>query len=215
MSTRTLIQTCLGLLLLMVVFWVQQHWKSWENEKEVYKFLSILGLAVAGGFFVVMVVLPRMGDAMGTMMYSSGEEISSSEGMEAAAKIAAGDYGGAIEEYEKMMAEKPDDPFPIVEIAKIHADKLRDPSTALTFLQTQLQSREWDADQGSMIMFRMVEIYQSHQDFDSAKEILNLVMAKYAGTRHSANAKHKIGEIEQAQFKAARAAQRSQGGGQV
>jgi hypothetical protein len=214
MSTRTVIQICFALLLVMVFLWVQHNWKSWENEKEVYKFLSILGLAVAGGFFVVMVVLPRMGDAVGTMMYSSGEEVSSSDGMEAAAKMAAGDYPGAIEEYEKMMAEKPDDPFPIVEIAKIHSDKLRDPSTALVFLQTHLQSREWGADQGSMIMFRMVDIYQNHQDFESAKVILNQVMGKYAGTRHSANAKHKIGEIEQAQFKAARA-QRAQGGGQV
>lgn len=211
MNTRTLINLCLAGLLALILIWVQHNWKSWENEREVYKLLSILLLAVGGGFFFVLVILPKLGDAVGTVMYSSGETVKSDEGLKAAAKLAAGDYAGAIEEYEKMIQEKPDDAFPVSEIAKIHADKLHDPGKALAVLKQHLESKEWNEENASFLMFRMVDLYAGARDFDSAKDILEQVVGNFPGTRHSANAKHKINEIEQAQFKEAQS-RRSQGG---
>jgi tetratricopeptide (TPR) repeat protein len=211
MNTHTLIKICLAALVALILLWVKLNWKTWENEKEVYKLLSILLLAVVGGIFFVMVILPKLGDAVGTMMYSSGEEVTSDEGMKAAAKMAAGDFPGAIEEYEEMMKLKPEDPFPVSEIAKIHAEKLQDPGRALAFLQDHLQSREWSPENAAFLMFRMVDLHLGRHDFDSAKEILGQVVGSFPGTRHSANAKHRINEIEQAQFKEMQA-QRSKGG---
>lgn len=211
MNTRTLIKICLAALLALVLLWTKHNWKTWENEKEVYKLLSILLLAVGGGIFFVMVILPKLGDAVGAAMYSSGEEITSDEGMKAAAKMASGDYLGAIDEYEEMMKIKPEDPFPVSEIAKIHADKLENPGKALAFLQEHLRSREWSAENAAFLMFRMVDLHLGLHDFDSAKGILGQVVGNFPGTRHSANAKHRISEIEQAQFKEIQA-QRSKGG---
>lgn len=211
MNTQTLIKTCLAALVVLVLLWVKLNWKTWENEKEVYKLLSVLLLAVVGGIFFVMVILPKLGDAVGTMMYSSGEEVASDEGMKAASKMAAGDYHGAIEEYKEMMKLKPEDPFPVSEIAKIHAEKLQDPATALAFLQDHLQSREWSPENAAFLMFRMVDLHAGRREFDSAKHILEQVVGNFPGTRHSANAKHRINEIEQAQFKEIQS-RRSQGG---
>jgi len=211
MNTQTLIKICLAALVAIILLWVKLNWKYWENEKEVYKLLSILLLAVVGGIFFVMVILPKLGDAVGTVMYSSGEEVTSDEGMKAAAKMAAGDYPGAIKEYEEMMKLKPEDPFPVSEIAKIHAEKLQDPGKALAILQSHLQSREWSAENAAFLMFRMVDLHLAGHDFDSAKNILEQVVGNFPGTRHSANAKHRINEIEEAQFKEIQA-RRSQGG---
>ncbi len=211
MNIRIVIKLGLAALLVLVVLWMQQNWKNWNDEKEVYKLLSILLLAVGGGFFFVMVILPKLGDAVGTAMYSSGEVASSDEGAKAAAKIAKGDYQGAIEEYEIMMTEKPADPFPVAEIAKIRAEKLKDPGTALSFLREHLEAQEWAADDAAFLMFRMVDLQAGLRDFDAAKAILQQVAGDFSGTRHSANAKHKLSEIEQKQYKELQS-RRSQGG---
>lgn len=211
MNTQTLIKICLAALVALVLLWVKLNWKTWENEREVYKLLSILLLAVVGGIFFVMVLLPKLGDAVGTVMYSSGEEVTSDEGMKAAAKLAKGDYHGAIGEYEEMMKIKPDDPFPLSEIAKIQAEKLQDPGKAIAFLQEHLQSKEWSPENAAFLMFRMVDVHMGRHDFEGAKDILEQVVGNFPGTRHSANAKHRINEIEQAEFKEIQA-RRSQGG---
>jgi hypothetical protein len=211
MNIRSVVKLCLAALLVLVVLWTQQHWKTWENEKEVYKLLSILVLAIGGGLFVVMVLLPKLGDAVGEAMYSSGEASTASEGMKAAAKMAKGDYQGAIAEYEVMIKERPADSFPVSEIAKIHADKLGDPAKALAFLREHLAAREWAPDDAAFLNFRIVDLHVGLREFDKAKQILQQVAGDFPGTRHSANAKHKISELDQKQFKEIQA-RRSQGG---
>lgn len=210
MTTRNIIRLSLLALILLASFWVWHRWQYWVGAQEVYKLLTILFLAVGGGILFVTVLLPKFGDAVGTVMFSSGEEITSQEGMKAAAKIANGDYLGAIAEYEIMMKDKPDDSFPISEIAKIHAEKLEDPATALAFLHEHLESKDWSEENASFLMFRMVDLLLDDHQFDSAKDILEQVMSNFPGTRYSANAKHKINEVELAQFKEAQAS-RAQG----
>ena len=153
----------------------------------------------------VTIILPSIGDAVGTVMYSSGEVSQKSEGMEAAAKLAAGDYEGAIEAYEVVLKEKPDDPFPISEIAKIYADKMHDHERALAFLQERLESQSWAEENAAFLMFRIVDVNINRQSFADAKDILEQIVGNFPGTRHSANAKHKIQELEQAEFKAIQA----------
>jgi outer membrane protein assembly factor BamD (BamD/ComL family) len=145
-------------------------------------------------------------------MYSSGEEVTADEKMRAAAKMAQGDYQGAIAEYQKMYSEKPDDPFPISEIAKIQADKLEAPEMAVDFLQEHLQAREWTEDHAAFLMFRVSEVHMKTKDYEAAKDILEQVVGNFPGTRHSANAKHKINEIEQLQFKELQTKRSQQGG---
>ncbi len=202
MNPRLVIRICLisffGLAILYVVG--KWHAEAWQNNP-MYPFLAIISIAIAGGFLFVTVVLPQIGDALGTVMYSSGEEIKADEGMKAAAKMASGDYEGAIEEYEKALAEKPDDTFTISEVAKIKGDKLEQPDEALTYLQEHLEAREWPQDDAAFLMFRIADIYTHAESWDSAKSVLEQIIGDFPGTRHSSTAKHRISELDQAQFK--------------
>ena len=72
---------------------------------------------------------------------------------------------------------------------------------AVHFLQEKLQSKEWAEEHAAFLMFRIADIQMKLPDYEAAKDILEQVVGNFPGTRHSANAKHKINEIEQAQFK--------------
>lgn len=220
MDSRTVIKLCLGAFFAMFVIYILSHWHKWDEvvttgadgeesvtqgSKVVYKLLSCLILAVIGGIFIVMVVLPKLGDAVGTVMYSSGEEVSADEAMKAAAKMAAGDYEGAIQHFENLIEEKPDDPYAISEIAKIHSERLDDPATAIAFLRQHLESHDWSEDNAAFLMFRIADVHLHKHQFEEAKDILEQIVGNFPGTRHSANGKHRINEIEQAQFRALQA----------
>ena len=222
MTSSSIVKICVYGLFGLFVLYVVTHWSRWNDTPEgvgtagvMYKLISCILIAVVGGIFLVTVILPKMGDAVGTMMYSSGEEVAADEKMKAAAKMAQGDYEGAIAEYQKMAGEKPDDPFPISEIAKIHAEKLEDPGAAITFIQGHLEAREWTEDSAAFLMFRLADIHNNQQDFEASKDILEQVVGNFPGTRHSANAKHRINELEQAEFRALqlKRSQQQQGGG--
>jgi hypothetical protein len=203
MDSRTIVKACLAALVGLLVLYIGTHWQKWgeSDEKIVYKLVSCIILAVVGGIFVVMVVLPKIGDMMGTVMYSSGEEVTEDEAMKAAAKMAAGDYEGAIKHFETMIVDKPEDPYPVSEIAKIQSERLGDPAAAVAFLQHHLEKKEWSEDDAAFLMFRIADVHLYTHASEAAKDILGQIAGNFPGTRHSANAKHKINEIEQAQFK--------------
>jgi tetratricopeptide (TPR) repeat protein len=215
MNSRLLTQICLIGLFVITVLWVAGKWNSPEwQENPILPLISVIVLAVVGGIFFVTVLLPKLGDAVGTVMYSSGEEIQADSSMRAAAFMAKGDYEGAIDEYKKAITEKPGDPFPVSEIAKIYAEKFKEPDRALTYLQAHLESHEWAEDNAAFLMFRIVDIHMHEHRLAEAKDILEQVVGNFPGTRHAANAKHKINEVEQLQFKelqAQRAKQSSKG----
>jgi tetratricopeptide (TPR) repeat protein len=215
MNSRLITQVCLIGFFLLAVLWVASRWGSEEWDKNpIMPLLSVIVLAISAGIFFVMVILPKLGDAVGTVMYSSGEEVRADSSMRAAACMAAGDYDGAIDEYKKAIAEKPGDPFPVSEIAKIYSDKHKDSARALTYLQAHLESHEWAEDNAAFLMFRIVDIHTHEHRLEEAKDILEQIVGNFPGTRHAANAKHKINEVEQLQFKelqAQRAKQSSQG----
>jgi outer membrane protein assembly factor BamD (BamD/ComL family) len=120
----------------------------------------------------------------------------------AAACISQGDYAGAISHYEKMLEDKPDDPFPVAEIAKVHAERLHDPAAALQVLEEHLQSQDWPVDDAAFIMFRIADVHLMHRhDFETARDMLEQIIGNFPNTRHSANAHHKMSEIEQMQYK--------------
>lgn len=202
MANRNVIHISLAALYGIAVLYVMGRWSSpaWQ-ENPIYPLLSIILLAVVGGVILVTVVLPRMGDAFGTMMYSSGEKLGENLGMKAAALLAKGDYEGAIAEYEKAIEENPEDSFAISEIAKIHSEKLESPITALSFLQEHLEKHEWPPDNAAFLMFRIVDVLMGQEQYEDAKEVLEQIVGNFPGTRHSANANHKITDIEQIQFK--------------
>jgi tetratricopeptide (TPR) repeat protein len=174
MNPQLITRLCVVLLViilgLLVYRWIMQ-------ASDGMKLVGFILLGGIGGMLAVKYLLPWIGDAIGEGMYSSGEQIEQDGLMKAAACISQGDYAGALDHYQKMMHEKPEDPFPAAEMAKVHAERLGDPHMAIQVLTNHLH------------------------DFAAARSTLEQVIAGYPNTRHSANAHHKITELEQVEFK--------------
>ncbi|MGV3663650.1 MAG: tetratricopeptide repeat protein [Prosthecobacter sp.] len=210
MNRQLVIRICVAALVILVLTLI---WNKVKEADDGMKLVAVILIGGAGGLLMVKYVIPWIGDVMGEAVFSSGEKMEQDEMTKAAASISQGDYEGAIGHYEKMLEEKPDDPFPVAEIAKIHAERLHDPASALQVLSDHLQSKDWPVDDAAFIMFRIADVHLTHRhDFEAARDMLEQVIGNFPNTRHSANAHHKIGEVEQAQFKLLQD-QRSKSGG--
>lgn len=191
----------LGLALLFLVL-AKVAWDRMMRADDGMKLVYFIALGAGAGFIFVKYVLPRFGDALGTLVFSSGEEVHQDEGLKAAAKLAQGDYEGAIAEHEKTLAKDPVQTFPAAEIAKICAEKLHDPQRALQVLLKHQSSRDWAEDDAAFLRFRLAELHAAHRhDVAAARNVLEQIIADFPNTRHSANANHKIHELEQAEYK--------------
>ncbi len=178
-------------------------WEAIKEADDGMKLVAVILLGLTGGILMVKFVIPWIGDAMGEAVFSSGEQLEQDEVTKAAVCISQGDYPGAISHYEKMLEEKPNDPFPVAEIAKVHADRLHDPQSALQVLNDHWQRKDWPVDDAAFIMFRIADVQLTHlHDFEAARDMLQQVIGNFPNTRHSANAHHKMSEIEQAEYKA-------------
>ncbi len=199
MNTTLITRICvvtLGLLLAALL------WHFMKDAGDGGKLVFVILMGLVGGLLAVKFVIPWLGDLMGEAVFSSGEKVEQDNMTKAAACIAKGDYPGAIEYYEKMMEDKPDDPFPVAEIAKVHAERLHDPKAALKALEEHLQSKDWPVDDAAFIMFRIADVHLTHlHDFETARDMLEQIIGNFPNTRHSANAHHRMSEIEQLQFK--------------
>lgn len=200
MVTSVIIRLCtVALIILAVVI----GWQAIDKDNPGTQLIYMIVVGVIGGLAGVKYFIPWIGDALGTFFFSSGERIVMDDNTKAAAKLAQGDYQGAIAEYERISKEKPEDSFPVAEIAKIYSDKMGDPRRALAFLQEHLEGREWDQDAAAFLMFRMIDLHSEKlKDYQAAHDLLDQVIANFPNTRHSANAHHKLHEVEQAQFEA-------------
>ena len=199
MNTTLIIRICLATLALLVIALI---WTFFKEAGDGTKLVMVIVLGLTGGLLAVKFVIPMLGDAMSEAVFSSGEKVEQDEMTKAAASIAQGDYKGAIEHYEKMLQDKPDDPFPVAEIAKIHGERLRNPQAALKALEEHLQSRDWPVDDAAFLMFRIADVHliQRH-DYETARDMLEQIIGNFPNTRHSANAHHRMTEIEQMQYK--------------
>ena len=152
---------------------------------------------ISAGIILLTFVIPWAGDAIGTFFYSAPEEVEPDPSALAVAKVAQGDYEGAIAEYQKLIDEHPMDRFPVVEVANLYMSKLDDPDRAVNFLEVSLNDKEWPVDDAAYLMFRCVEIELEKRDNPvRARELLELIVENFEGTRHSANAQHRIEQID-------------------
>lgn len=199
LNRSLVIRICIILLAVMVVAML---WNAVKSKGDGMVLVFVITMGLIGGILTVKYVIPWFGDLMGEAVFSSGEKVEQDEMTKAAACIAQGDYHGAIEHYDKMLDDKPDDPFPVAEIAKVYAERLHDPQSALQALEEHLQSKEWPVDDAAFIMFRIADLHLTHRhDYETARDMLEQVIGNFPNTRHSANAHHRMSEIEQMQFK--------------
>lgn len=203
MNSSVILRACLlGLAVLVVM----GGWQAVRDENDGLQLLFFLFVGIICGVWVIKVVLPRLGDALGTFVYSSGEEVEPNDRMKAAAKLAQGDFKGAIREYEKWSEKDPGNPYPVAEIARIHGYFLFDPKTAVEVLRRELEGRAWPDDAAVFLSLRMVDILAEElHEPSKARQILHQLITDYPNARSRATAQQRLRELDQKQTQTANA----------
>jgi tetratricopeptide (TPR) repeat protein len=172
--------------------------------------LTFLSAGVAGIFFVVY-LLPFFAQRVTHAVYDSAEMVEKDVMHTARSLVAQGDYHGAIAAFKEASLADPLNRLPWVEIAKIYKDNLHDPAAAIQTIRHALESQEWEVNDAAFFLFRLAEMYDEIEgNRASAKAIMQQVVDEFPGTRHSANAKHKLHEWEIQEAEATRQAEEQQ-----
>ncbi|MFC7339096.1 tol-pal system YbgF family protein [Haloferula chungangensis] len=154
--------------------------------------LAFLTAGLVGIIFVID-VLPAMAHRFTHAVYDSAEMVEDDVMHDARAKLAQGDYEGAIAAFREAAAAEPMNRLPYVEIAKIQRDNLSDPAGAASTLRQAIEGQAWEENDAAYLMFRLAEIHQQNLgDQATAVSILQQVMEQFPETRHSANARAKL-----------------------
>ena len=170
--------------------------KGGETSSMLKVGVPLLITIIYGGIITVLYILPMFVDRIGEELMGSNAEVEDDPLDEARSAMAAGDYTEAIGVYRRVWLENREERFPIVEIAKIQRKNLESPVLAVSTLKEALDDHEWPEDDAGFLMFRIVDIYE--KDLDDREGViasLKRVTEKLAGTRHAANAAHKLREL--------------------
>lgn len=158
--------------------------------------LVLTGLAL--GVMVALVVVPALSEKIGNFFFLPDTRIEKGPHADALAKVAQGDFEGAIEEYNLAFKKDRADMLALSEIVHLYCDKLDDHAAGAEFLEHAL-GQEWPAEQGAFLAARLADIYWHHQgDARRARELLVQIAEARPETQHAANAMHRLREIEQA-----------------
>ncbi len=167
-----------------------------DQTRVVMLFGSLVLISLVIGVILVLTFLPAFGDWIGGMFFNPSEQIEKSPHAGALAAIACGDYERAVAEYRACIENDPNDTHAISEIVHIYCDKLDEPVHAEEILEEAL-ARDWAHDDAAFLTHRLAEVYWGHQhDARRARELLLQVIENFPNTKHSANAQHKLQEIE-------------------
>ncbi len=174
-----------------------------DSEDDTSAVSQLPALMLAGayvGIMFVLYVLPTLTDKATTAVLDSGELVESDPLHDARAAYARGDYEEAIEVYKTVAENDPYNRLPWIEIAKIQHDNLEDPQAAAKTLEDALESHEWPINDAACFMGKLSDIYlQDLNNPEASIATLNQMIELFPETRHSANATHKIHEIQRMQ----------------
>lgn len=166
-----------------------------EGQRVFMGILMTFFCAGVVGIVVVVYLLPFFAQRVTHAVYDSAEVMEKDAMHNARSLLAQGDYEGAIVSFQEAAAADPLNRLPWVEIAKIQKDNLGDPGAAIQTIRHALESQEWEVNDAAYFLFRLAELYHDEAgDFATATQIMNQVVEQFPGTRHSANASHKLHE---------------------
>jgi tetratricopeptide (TPR) repeat protein len=187
---------------------LKSKFQTKENEKTfIGVLLTFLSAGLIGIFFVIH-LLPFFAQRVTHAVYDSAEMVEKDVMHDARSLLAQGDYEGAIEAFKQAASADPLNRLPWVEIAKIQKTNLGDPAAAIQTIRHALETHEWEVNDAAYFLFRLAELYDEVEgDRYSAVAIMNQVIEQFPGTRHSANASHKLHEWSSADAAAAAAAE--------
>jgi tetratricopeptide (TPR) repeat protein len=149
-------------------------------------------VALAAGVYFVVSFLPAIGERVGNFFFNPNEPIEKSPHADALAAVARGDYPKAIKAYEDVLDEDSEDSLALSELASLYCEKLHEPARAAIILREAL-AREWNPEAAAFLSSRLVDVYWKYlNDEQKARDLLLRIIETYAGTRHAANARHRL-----------------------
>lgn len=166
-------------------------------------FTYIVFVAITGGVVVLKWVIPALGDKVADTFYSAPEKVEQTLIHKAMALVAQGEYRKAIELFEKSLADGPKDRFALMEMVKLHNDKLGDMEAAVGLLDSAIADESWATDDRCFFMVKLADVHATQRgDFAKAREVLESLIANHPGSNYAANAHHKLHEIEEQELMA-------------
>ncbi len=182
----------------------------YDPSRVVTMFLLLLAVGIAAGTVFALSVLPILGDQIGQFFYAPGTEVEKSPHAPALAAVARGDFEAAVVAYQAIIEQNPADTHAISEAARLLSEKLERPADAAAFLEGQLE-REWGMDDLAFVANRLVDVTWNYQrDLNRSRELLQQIVDALPETRHSANASHRLRDIQR-EFESLPAEQRPEG----
>jgi tetratricopeptide (TPR) repeat protein len=169
-----------------------------SNEESAFKKFTIgLNYDISRSLDNQLFIAGTGNNSIGNFFFQPNEQVARDPHADAQAAAARGEYAEAVEEYRKLLESDPNDLLAYSEIAKLCCDHLEDPAAAAQTLEQALE-REWPPDDAAFLTTRLVDVYWQHQrDARSARALLMQIVEAMPGTRHAANAEHRLKEIEQ------------------
>ena len=164
-----------------------------EGQKTFVGILLAFLSAGLVGIFFVLEVLPAFAHRVTHAVYDSAEMMEHDVMHDARSLLAQGEYNRAIEAFRQAAAAAPLNRLPWVEIAKVYKTNLGDPASAIQTIRDALESQEWEVSDAAYFLFRLAELYNEVDgNRTTAGAIMEQVIQQFPGTRHSANATHRL-----------------------
>ena len=199
---RFLPRVLVVVILLVAMFLLIRHVKVLAAAEEpemsqlVTYYISILALAAVTAVVSCVSLLPLLGEFMGNVMFAPTQQIERSPHHDALARLAAGDFQGAIDEYRAVFEDDPQDLHAASEIVRLYCEKLNAFEPAEDFLVEAL-SYERTPEEVSFLSQRLVDVCWNYQkDGIRARAILIKIAEDMPETREAANALHRLQEID-------------------
>lgn len=191
-------------LVLGHVLWLRSRPEQEQNESGVLLILELFVIAILGGVLFVTWILPSLSDKVTEAVLSSGEKEEKTPRAIVAELLAEEDYEGAIAELQKQSLQNPSDRRLVMDMAWVYRDKLQDLPSAVQTIRTALVSREWSPENETALRAKLAELLAEQKDFAGAKQELETVMQKFAGTPQAGEAASKLRDIEEKEYLAKR-----------
>ena len=168
-----------------------------DMARLVTYYIGILGLAAVTAVVSCVSLLPLLGEFMGNVMFTPNQQIERSPHHDALAKLAAGDFQGAIDEYKAVFEDDPQDIHAASEVVRLYCEKLHETEPAEDFLVEALSYEERTPEEKSFLSQRLVDVCWNYQrDGIRARAILIKIAEEMPETREAANAIHRLQEID-------------------
>ena len=136
-----------------------------------------------------------MADSLAQWFYSAPAKVEPDAGSKGRALIAKGDYAGATEAFLEQAKQMPDGSPARGGGHAPGQGKIERPGARGRHRQGCVEASDWPEDDAAYFLFRLVELHDDDlQDPETAAAYLQEVINRYPGTRHAANAAHKLRE---------------------